>query len=199
MRHLRGAAGADADEVGAKMSDLRQAAQQALEALESRGASRELHHHVITALRTALEQQAEPMVCQCRRCIKEHDIREPSSNLPLDMTRMILCPTCGNKRCPKASDHRLDCTDSNAAGQPGSVYPAPTQQQAEPVTSYTLNTTKTAAVAAEFYWSPIGEDTPRGVKILLLGRGGVASLGHYHHKPGESEFWTHWAPLPKKP
>lgn len=71
-------------------------------------------------------------------------------------------------------------------------------QQAEPVTSYTLNTTKTAAVAAEFYWSPIGNDTPRGVKILLLGRGGVASLGHYHHKPGESEFWTHWAPLPKR-
>lgn len=36
--------------------------------------------------------------------------------------RMILCPTCGNKRCPKASDHRLACTGSNNPGQPGSIY-----------------------------------------------------------------------------
>jgi hypothetical protein len=35
---------------------------------------------------------------------------------------MILCPTCGNKRCPKASDHELACTNSNATGQPGSIY-----------------------------------------------------------------------------
>jgi len=37
-------------------------------------------------------------------------------------TKMILCPECGNKRCPKASDHRLSCTGSNEPGQPGSVY-----------------------------------------------------------------------------
>jgi hypothetical protein len=35
---------------------------------------------------------------------------------------MLLCPTCGNKRCPHASDHELDCTNSNEPGQPGSVY-----------------------------------------------------------------------------
>ena len=35
---------------------------------------------------------------------------------------MFLCPTCGNKRCPKASDHRLTCTGSNAPGQLGSIY-----------------------------------------------------------------------------
>lgn len=35
---------------------------------------------------------------------------------------MYLCPTCGNKRCPKATDHRLDCTDSNEPGQVGSRY-----------------------------------------------------------------------------
>jgi len=64
---------------------------------------------------------------------------------------------------------------------------------------YKLDSTKAAVVASEFYWIPIDSDTPRGVKILLLGRGGVASLGHYHHKPGESEFWEFWAPLPKKP
>jgi len=44
--------------------------------------------------------------------------------LPASSTRMILCPTCGNKRCPRASDHRLACTGSNEVGQPGSVYAA---------------------------------------------------------------------------
>jgi hypothetical protein len=43
-------------------------------------------------------------------------------------TRMIVCPTCGCKRCPKASDHRLACTDSNEPGQPGSIYRAADQQ-----------------------------------------------------------------------
>lgn len=37
-------------------------------------------------------------------------------------TMMLVCPTCGNKRCPKASDHELACTNSNEPGQPGSVY-----------------------------------------------------------------------------
>ena len=50
----------------------------------------------------------------CRRCAREqaeaHD-------------RMIVCPTCGNKRCPKATDHDLPCSGSNEPGQPGSVYP----------------------------------------------------------------------------
>lgn len=36
--------------------------------------------------------------------------------------RMFLCPSCGNKRCPKATDHRLACTNSNEPGQKGSIY-----------------------------------------------------------------------------
>lgn len=35
---------------------------------------------------------------------------------------MILCPTCGCKRCPRATDHRRFCTKSNQPGQPGSIY-----------------------------------------------------------------------------
>ncbi len=38
---------------------------------------------------------------------------------------MILCPQCGNKRCPKATSCALDCTNSNEPGQPGSVYGVP--------------------------------------------------------------------------
>lgn len=37
----------------------------------------------------------------------------------------VLCPDCGNKRCPKAEDHLLACTHSNEPGQPGALhYPA---------------------------------------------------------------------------
>jgi hypothetical protein len=52
-------------------------------------------------------------LCCCHRCLKfRGEIR----------CFMIVCPDCGNKRCPKASDHDLACTDSNEPGQPGSVY-----------------------------------------------------------------------------
>lgn len=35
---------------------------------------------------------------------------------------MFLCKECGNKRCPKATDHNLECTNSNELGQEGSIY-----------------------------------------------------------------------------
>ncbi len=35
---------------------------------------------------------------------------------------MVVCPTCGNKRCPHATDHNFACTNSNEPGQPGSCY-----------------------------------------------------------------------------
>lgn len=35
---------------------------------------------------------------------------------------MILCATCGNKRCPKAADHKNECSGSNEPGQKGSAY-----------------------------------------------------------------------------
>lgn len=38
--------------------------------------------------------------------------------------RMVVCPECGNKRCPKANDHRNACTNSNEVGQAGSAWGA---------------------------------------------------------------------------
>lgn len=67
--------------------------------------------------------------CPCRLCVRDRDQRGEGVDLglgvriPTEMTRMILCPTCGNKRCPHANDHRLACTGSNDVGQPGSAYP----------------------------------------------------------------------------
>jgi hypothetical protein len=53
--------------------------------------------------------------CWCHRCCEEQTGHK-------HLFRMVLCPTCGNKRCPKATDHRLECTGSNSPGQEGSVY-----------------------------------------------------------------------------
>jgi len=63
---------------------------------------------------------------------------------------------------------------------------------------FRLDSTKAAVVSTDYYWIPIDHTTPTGVKILLLGRGGVASLGQYVHRPNETQFWDFWAPLPKK-
>jgi hypothetical protein len=42
--------------------------------------------------------------------------------IKLDDMRMILCPDCGNKRCPRANHHDNECTNSNDPGQKGSAY-----------------------------------------------------------------------------
>ncbi|EHB5918503.1 hypothetical protein JXB84_002102 [Escherichia coli] len=44
-------------------------------------------------------------------------------------SRFVVCPECGNKRCPYANDHRNACTGSNDPGQEGSAYPAAPQQE----------------------------------------------------------------------
>lgn len=51
-----------------------------------------------------------------------------------------------------------------------------------------------AVVDTEYFWIPIDKHTPRGTKLQLLGRGGVAIYSIYNG----DEFWTHWCPLPKR-
>lgn len=57
--------------------------------------------------------------CSCHTC------------RPVTMSdmRFVVCPECGNKRCPHANDHRNACTGSNEPGQEGSAYPAAPQQE----------------------------------------------------------------------
>lgn len=61
--------------------------------------------------------------CLCRTC------RPVTMN---DM-RFVVCPECGNKRCPHANDHNNACTGSNEPGQAGSAYPAAPQQEVKNV------------------------------------------------------------------
>lgn len=58
--------------------------------------------------------------CHCYNC-NEYYIPD-NQKLPYVLTHMIVCPRCGNKRCPHATDHNLVCTNSNEPGQKGSRY-----------------------------------------------------------------------------
>lgn len=58
--------------------------------------------------------------CWCYNCLD--GLLDSETMLPMSLNRFIVCPDCGNKRCPKATDHRLECTNSNDPGQPGSRY-----------------------------------------------------------------------------
>lgn len=62
--------------------------------------------------------------CNCRQCLRDRKEgrRVGGVFFSAESTRMILCPTCGNKRCPHAADHRNACTGSNEPGQSGSAY-----------------------------------------------------------------------------
>lgn len=51
----------------------------------------------------------------CGRCF---DCLAPSERV----TFMVVCPDCGNKRCPKSTHHDNACTGSNKPGQTGSRY-----------------------------------------------------------------------------
>jgi len=71
------------------------------------------------------------MTRNCRKCLQErgemlsHSLGSTLFNLPgpnPGFLGMILCKHCGNKRCPHATDHNNDCTNSNEPGQPGSIY-----------------------------------------------------------------------------
>lgn len=66
--------------------------------------------------------------CWCQSCDKIEELKRATGGVcSIGRIRMNLCPVCGNKRCPRATDHRNECTGSNEPGQPGSSYPAMTE------------------------------------------------------------------------
>jgi hypothetical protein len=72
------------------------------------------------------------MTCGCHKCVSEDVAANPLlagellfAGIDPRLNRYFLCETCGNKRCPHATDHRNACTGSNEPGQPGSSYDMP--------------------------------------------------------------------------
>lgn len=51
----------------------------------------------------------------------KYDCEQCRSDAKAIAAYMILCPNCGNKRCPQAQDHRMKCTRSNNVGQIGEL------------------------------------------------------------------------------
>ncbi|WP_213782421.1 DUF551 domain-containing protein [Enterobacter kobei] len=133
------------------------------------------------------EQLNSPVIpdCWCRTC----------RPITLRDMRFVVCPECGNKRCPHANDHRNACTGSNEPGQEGSAYPAAPHQGAEPVTT---------AYKLQDGWVACSDRMPETmVSVLVTGT-------WFHHAVA---FWdglswcdldfeppvTHWMPLPAAP
>ena len=61
--------------------------------------------------------------CGCWTCVQKraNQITDFSGRLAY-LSRMIVCPECGNKRCPRATWHEHACTGSNEYGQDGSRH-----------------------------------------------------------------------------
>ena len=72
----------------------------------------DLQNNAVMKPRSNPRSKAKVVDCWCRTC-------RPIS---LSDMRFVVCPDCGNKRCPRANDHRHACTNSNEPGQPGSAY-----------------------------------------------------------------------------
>ena len=64
--------------------------------------------------------------CWCINCetVRLKQARENGAEIweIFGMRNFVVCPQCGNKRCPRATSHTLSCTGSNESGQVGSTY-----------------------------------------------------------------------------
>ena len=71
-----------------------------------------------------MEHTKSQTVCGCMTCDEKRrdTLAEQGDWLGAIGRPFIVCPDCGNKRCPKATYHDNDCSGSNASGQEGSVY-----------------------------------------------------------------------------
>jgi hypothetical protein len=67
-------------------------------------------------------------VCGCIRCFDDRTSKLSPSTIyeqfpgPHAPGWRYACEICCNNRCPHHSYHQLDCTNSNATGQKGSVF-----------------------------------------------------------------------------
>ncbi|HIG6727997.1 DUF551 domain-containing protein [Klebsiella pneumoniae] len=128
--------------------------------------------------------------CWCRTC----------RPVTLNDMRFVVCPDCGNKRCPRANDHRNACTGSNEPGQEGSAYPAaPQSPGSEPAT-------------VPGTWIPVSERLPEDSGRYWCYVEEQNDLGKSHYQWNCSwngdRWWvesegggivTHWMQLPAAP
>lgn len=83
------------------------------------GAEAHFREIVNSSTNNCRENEETSTKCWCRTC----------RPVTISDMRFVVCPDCGNKRCPHANDHLNACTGSNEPGQEGSAYPAAPQQE----------------------------------------------------------------------
>lgn len=72
---------------------------------------------------TFMQNMAGEQDCYCWTCLQ--NVPSGFMGMPITVSMMVVCPDCGNKRCPHATHHDNPCTNSNEVGQEGSRYTAP--------------------------------------------------------------------------
>jgi hypothetical protein len=65
-----------------------------------------------------MQSDIDPGACWCWQC-EDALQKENFKRGIVRMARFIVCPTCGNKRCPRAASHEFLCTGSNETDQVG--------------------------------------------------------------------------------
>ncbi len=64
------------------------------------------------------ETGVRPLVCGCYACTEALVAADGANPLDHRLQRYFLCPTCGNKRCPRSTDHVLACSGTNDPDHP---------------------------------------------------------------------------------
>lgn len=80
--------------------------------------------------------------CGCRSCLSPIEL----------LSTFVVCPVCGCKRCPRADDHRNDCTSDNVP------QPQPERQPASEPTEAQIELPNIVKTAPERIYLVIGED-----------------------------------------
>lgn len=63
----------------------------------------------------------KPANCWCINCEARYIAELAKFDIFASAT-FVVCPDCGNKRCPRATSHQDACSGSNESGQEGSMY-----------------------------------------------------------------------------
>jgi hypothetical protein len=93
--------------------------------------------------------------CWCRRCEDQWADALHSFNPAMwPMRTFIVCPTCGNKRCPRAESHGFRCSSSNELDQVGVPIDSTEARRLDAAADDTIRT-----LAMSGRWSQWDEDT----------------------------------------
>lgn len=117
--------------------------------------------------------------CGCWTCVEKHVDFSKGIFMPF-----VVCPECGNKRCPKAMFHENECTDSNAMSQPGSRFADVgwCKNCQDHIAQATFGEVRRAAETMGLAWNGPGR-TEEGPKVWRHTNTGIAACENGRSRP----------------